>query len=246
MTTDYIKPEEVLALATSYTGDRSFRSGFTRGWYLSRLKDAVNDFGVATYLFHKAKDLKLNQKLQIDIPEGMYNISGVYVMNVTNGCCVPGSFRRVLWKKDFNNHRNPEDHPAKRDTGEAQTFFNYDYEFISDSDKGIFGNVQNNVLMLSPSASSYSHVRIIANHYGSDNGELPPVPRFMKEYIANYISLAFFRGKSAHEPRKYRALAMDQAQMLEMAERNARRAAVRSSKWIRESFHEYATSPNIK
>lgn len=241
MNSSIVELEEVLSSITSSTNDRDYKQGYSKSWYMARVRDAVHEMVIDTYAFKEPRFLPIPPDLKIELPSGLFNLKEVYLVNMdAAGCCLPGPGKRVLWKRLFDNARNANNYTAKISESDADAFAGNRLDMSSD-DPGYFGNLYSNILILSPSCSSYSHVKIIANSFGSDDDSMPPIPRVIKNYVVFWVAEFFFRMKKVEDMRKYRPLWADTLDQLEKEKQVAKRRLKRSSQWNRESFSEYTS-----
>jgi hypothetical protein len=246
-TGQFVSAEEVISEVTSYTADRSFRKGYSKNWYMARLRDAMNEMAVASYYFKVTTDVKIPKNLRLKHPENMFNIHEIYLFNTdSEGCCIPGSFQNVMWKRQFNNYRNPNQYSAKINETQTSSAYLPNKSDKVDGKYDYFANEHNDELMLDPRAAAYSHVRLVGNGYGSNPDQAPPVPRFMKQYVVAFICDRFFAAKTAENWRENRHIWKDWEVRRMNEETTARVRAMRSSKYVRESLSELETNLNVR
>jgi hypothetical protein len=206
---DFVNVEKIIAEVTQTVDDKEFKKGFPRGWYVSRIKDALQELAFDTFYSEVTLDFKMPDTLQLQMPKDTFNIRELYLYN--GDMCNPTSTQNVWYKRLFNNKFAGDGYSAKvKDDGsnpndpfvpnQVQTSWNKD---------GLFGpkyyyNVQNGLIMFSRECRAYPYVRIIVNTMGGIDGDTPVIPRFFQRAIVDYVEERFYNAMKGRQPRKYR------------------------------------------
>lgn len=229
---DFVSIDHLLAEATANVNDRNYRKGFSKGWYISRIQDALQELAFDTYYQKLTRDFNFpSENFALELPKNAFNVREIYLFNCgceantdsTSGstseecdttceCCQPSSSVIVHWKRLYNNRGMGRNYTAKiREDGNTSNsvdpFFpsgNFDNNRVT-SGTNYYANVVNGLIMLSPDSVSFNKVRIIYNGMGGEIGDEPIVPRFFERTIIDYVEERFYNAKKAEQPRKWRA-----------------------------------------
>jgi hypothetical protein len=216
---DFVSIEHLLAEISSTVNDMEFKRGFPKGWYISRIQDAIQELSIDTYWLKIQEDYAFPEGYQIKMPENTFNLREVYLY--TGTICNPIKSQVVYWKRLFNNNYDGTGYTAKvKDDGSnSADIFQPNQSFRSTNNHNYGGskyyyNVINGVIMFSRDCSAYPFVRIMFNGMGVPNGELPIVPRFFERAVVDYVEEKFYNAMKSRDPRTYRALWTDAYQKL--------------------------------
>lgn len=191
--TSFVSLDELLNEITTQCQDRDFRSGFTRGYYMSRIKVALEEMALDSLYLEGTIDMDIDQEcLQVNMPNEMFNVHEIYVYNET--CCSPTSSSRVYWKRQFNNRPGGMGYTSTvKDTasGDLDPITPRFYNNHGGSLK--YANMQNGIVMLSDSCSGYSKIRFIGNMFDGDPCEVPCVPRWFRRACVDWVCEEYFR-----------------------------------------------------
>lgn len=212
----FVSLNHILAEVTVTVNDENFRKGLSKGWYVSRIQDALQELAFDTFFQKITIDLELpKETLQLEMPNNIFNIREMYVFN-GDGCCMPNSSQIVHWKREFNN---------KNGKGNAYTarvkdrgFGNGDDPFVPSNNWGYwdsmigitrnmyYANVSEGKIMFSSACRGFNNVRIVANGMGADIGEILIIPRFFERAINDFVEERFYNTMKGREPRLYTGL----------------------------------------
>jgi hypothetical protein len=216
---DFVSIEHLLAEITSTVNDVEFKKGFPKGWYISRIQDAIQELSIDTYWLKIQEDYAFPTSHQIKMPENTFNLREVYLY--TGTMCNPIKSQIVYWKRLFNNNYDGIGYTAKvKDDGSnSSDIFQPNQDIRSRNNHNFNGpkyyyNVINGVIMFSRECSAFPYVRIMFNGMGVPNGELPIVPRFFERAVVDYVEEKFYNAMKSRDPRTYRALWTDAYQKL--------------------------------
>lgn len=245
-TNTYITFDNAISEIAVLCGDSSFSKGLSRGWYRSRIADAIVEINLDTLYQDMVVDLAMPSSLRLDLPEGMFNVKRVFVgsFDVQNGCCSRSGLKPVHWKKGFVNNGDSENIAAKiKDHNDAII---PSAQAISPSSSGmLFANEQNGLIMFGPTASSYTGVRLVGKGIGVEFGEDVPIPIFFKRYIVDYVCSMFFLIKMGEKEPGAATLYNTYFNRLESkvtgSRQRAKNRVTRSSGFKSESLKDYIT-----
>ena len=214
---EFVSVEQLLSDLLTLANDEDFsRSGLDKGFYVSRIHDAVTYFALETFYQTITKDIinfDVNKDGILDIPINCFNIKEIYLFNGTNKCGKDGhdlgcscnnkqpleQYVNVHWKRTLNvgsskikmsRIKSANTDPVLSGTNMHRYALNKD--FIST--RGLYyANAQSGKLILSDNCTTdYKNIRIIYNGMGSENGTLPCIPRIIKDGIFDKASVDTF------------------------------------------------------
>ena len=217
---DFVSVDHLLGEITSTVNDMEFKRGFAKGWYISRIQDALQELSLDTFWLQEKHDFVIPSNCRIPMPKNVFNLREIYLYN--DEICNPGKTVNVYWKRLFDNSYDGQGYTAKvKDDGSNnndpfqpnQSFrsrgggFNnsfrgpkYYYNISDDSNK---------IVMLSRECASYKYVRMIFNGMGVSNGDIPTVPRFFERAVVDYVEERFYNAMKSRDVRTYRPLWTD-------------------------------------
>ena len=85
---------------------KEFKKGFKKGWFVSRIHDALQELAFDTYYLKVQHDFELPQNLQLNMPEDVFNIREIYIYE--GELCNPINTQVVYHKRLFNNNYEGE------------------------------------------------------------------------------------------------------------------------------------------
>ena len=113
---DFVNIDSIIAEATSVLNDMEFSNGLSKGWYVSRVRDAMDELAYETFYQKLTKDLDVDKKrLAVEMPTDAFNIKEMYLHN---GVC-DSSSKIVYWKRQYNNTGSGRGHTAKIKEGQS-------------------------------------------------------------------------------------------------------------------------------
>lgn len=211
---EFISVDQILSDLVTLANDEDYtRSGLDKGFYISRIHDAVTHFALETFYQIVTKDI-INYDTHkdgiIDIPVNCFNIKEIYLFNGSAKCkehqagCTCSSkspledYVNVHWKRTLNvgsskikmsrikaDNRDPVLSGSDVYSGAPNK------DFISTTNI-YYANLQGGKIILSDSCSNYSNIRIVYNGMGSENGTIPCIPRIIKDGIFDKAALDCF------------------------------------------------------
>jgi hypothetical protein len=210
---DFVSVDHVIAEVTQMVNDKEFKNGFSKGWYISRVQDAMRELSFDTFWLQVQHDFEMPENFQIKMPENCFNIREIYLYN--GEICNPMKSQVVYWKRLFNNTSNGTGYTAKvKDDGSnSADLFQPNQSLRSHNMVNRVGpkyyyNVhkEHNLIMFSQECGAYPFVRIIFNSMGVPNGDLPTIPSFFERAIVDYVEERFYNAMKSRDARTYRSL----------------------------------------
>lgn len=213
---EFVSVEQLFSDLVTLVNDEDYsRSGLDRGFYISRIHDAVTFFALETFYQLVTKDIinfDENKNGIIDIPVNSFNIREIYLFNGSSRCknkehqsgCSCSSkeditdYVKVHWKRNLSFNTKGGKMMRIRPSNSDRVLSGVDPHSSSPSKdyvntNGLFYcNMQSGKIILSDNYSCYKNIRIIYNGMGSDNGELPCIPRIIKDGILDKAALDSF------------------------------------------------------
>jgi len=245
---DFCSVNHLLADITVTVDDMAFRKGFSKGWYTSRIQDALQELAIDTFYQKIQKDDVIPSTLQLKIPENCFNPREIYLYNGT--LCNPTCTQNVYWKRLFNNNYEGQGYTAKvkDDGGNGNDPFvgSYNRErqrgYYGVSGAKYYANEQNGILMLSQDCAGYEFIRVIYNGMGVPIGDVPIVPRFFEQAVKDFVIVAFYKAMKTRHPRTYRTLWADAVNDLKISWNKARGRSKSMNSYELSSMNEYISS----
>jgi hypothetical protein len=247
---DFVSVEKILAEVTQTVNDKEFKNGFTKGWYISRIHDALQEIAIETYFFKVTMDFELPSNLQLEMPEDTFNIREIYLYNGER--CNPTNTQVVYFKRLFNNKFQGDGYSAKvKDDGSnSSDIFQPNQSWNTQNRQGFYGpkyyyGVQDGLMMFSKDSNAFPFVRVIFNTFGGADGSVPIIPRFFQRAIVDFVEERYYNAMKNRSPRTYGSIWRDAKNGLESYTGNWRKAIKRASSMDtaeKESMEEYISS----
>jgi hypothetical protein len=218
---DFVSVDHLLAEITSTVNDTEFKNGFAKGWYISRIQDALQELSIDTFWLKVKHDFEIPTNCRIPMPENVFNIREIYLY--TGSLCSPQKSQVVYWKRLFDNSYDGTGYTAKvKDDGSnSNDLFqpNQSYNSLNGNNgfRGVkyYYNVgEDGIIMLSRECLGYPYLRIVFNGMGVPNGDMPTVPRFFERAVVDYVEERFYNAMKSRDVRMYRPLWTDAFQKL--------------------------------
>jgi hypothetical protein len=247
---DFTSVEKIIAEVTQSVNDKEFKKGFKKGWFVSRIHDALQELAFDTYYLKVQHDFEIPQNLQLKMPEDVFNIREIYIYE--GELCNPINTQVVYHKRLFNNTYEGDGYTArvKDDGSNSGDAFQPNQRIFAWNRQGFYGpkyyyNVQNGLIMFSQECRAFPYVRIIFNGMGGPEGDTPVIPRFFQRAIVDYVEERYYNAMKGREPRTYRTLWADAQARLDSytgywAKARKRVSSMDSAE--KESMEEYISS----
>lgn len=235
---DLITVDTIIGEAISVLDDSEFSHGLSKGWYISRVRDAMDELAVDTFNLELTTDIDIDhKKMAVKMPSGAFNIREMYLHN---GVCEPTSSKIVHWKRQFNNNGAGAGHTAKIKQGQGSSDPYYpSYRATAGCNNLCYANISNGLIMLSSNSSGYTKLRVIYNGTYGDVGDVPVIPRFFKRAVIDYIEERFFMVMKSRDPRKWRSSWVDASNKLNSRDGSWKKSRIRASSmhsWEKQSI----------
>ena len=239
---DFVSVNHILAETLVNVNDPDLRNGMTKGWYVSRIQDALQEIAIDTFYQKITDDIAFPQdRLAIEIPKNAFNIREIYLYN--GDCCSPNNSVVVHWKRLYNNKGGSTEGYTSRVTATGSSMSEDPFlRKHRGADRHYYANIQNGMIMFSSSCRAYKTVRLVYNGMGVEIGDEPIIPRFFERYINDYIEERFYSAMKAREPRKYRGLWSDSYSKLEKSLMKAKMRVSSMNTYEKESLEEYISN----
>lgn len=198
---EFISVEQVYSDLITLVADEDFsKSGLDKGFYISRIHDAVTYFSLETFYQIVTDDIDnalIGSSGIVGVPINCFNIREIYLYN-SGKCNKPSDYEVVHWKRNLATGssglktarikpRNRDRVLSGRDNGLApgNNFVNTNNLY--------YANVQSGKIVLSDNCEeNFNSIRLIYNGMGSKNGQLPCIPRILKDGIFEKAALDTF------------------------------------------------------
>jgi hypothetical protein len=216
---DFVSVDHLLAEITTTVNDTEFKKGFSKGWFTSRIQDALQELSFDTFWLKVQEEYELPQNCQIKMPENVFNIREIYLYS--GEFCNPKNTQVVYWKRLFNNNYTGDGYTAKvKDDGSnSSDLYQPNQRITSRNLQGFYGpkfyyNVLNGLIMFSKECTSFPYVRIIFNGMGVPIGDVPVIPRFFERAVNDYVEEKYYNAMKSRDIRTFRPLWTDAYQKL--------------------------------
>jgi len=222
---DFISVDEILSDALLMVDDEGMKD-MSKGFYTSQIQQGLEELAFQTFFDERTEALPIGGQLRIPMPKGCFNIRQLYLFNGTK--CDIASAVNIYWKRNYftggsgfvardvgRSNRDPFYNKHRfRDTdfhlSNARKAQNNGVDPVLNASRSVnsefFFNVQNGIIMLSASCRSFENLMIVYNGVGTDIGEVPFIPRFLRQPVVDYVTEKALRIKTAKDPNRWRAL----------------------------------------
>jgi hypothetical protein len=237
---DYLSVNHILAEVSMACGDKDFRNGFSKGWYVSRIQDALQEAALDTFYYKITDDFDIPANLNIAMPDNSFNIR--MMIAYTGDCCVPSKSAVIHWKRNYNNKKKVDGALTRHQgTGKSNTS-----DPIIPSTRNVgnlyYAGIQDGHISFSPAVAQFDKVRITYNGMGVQVGDTPIIPRFFERAVNAYVRSQFWLAKLAEEPRKWRVNYTDAVMQYEKHMEKAKLRVLSMNSFEKESLNEYLSN----
>lgn len=207
---DFLSFEHVLSEVTSVVNDAEYRSGVSKGWYISRIQDALQELAFDTFFDIVTRDFDFpTGNLALEMPTNCFNIREIYGWN--GSCCSPTTSAIIYIKRLYNNKGGDgRGYTAQvKKSGETigtdpfQPNYYNDGTFGNFPEAKFFCNIQEGKIMFSSSCQFFQKVRLVYNGMGGEIGDVPYIPRMFERAVNDYVKMMFYEKKMGEDERKY-------------------------------------------
>ena len=116
---DNVDPNFIIRQCTTLVGDPEFKTGLTKGWYMTQLRMGLDELSWEAPFKTLTTDFSIKTGgdidpliLHMEMPRGIYNVMQMYVWS--GDCCEPSNSMPVYWKRQYNNAPGGTAYTAQR------------------------------------------------------------------------------------------------------------------------------------
>lgn len=213
---DFVSVDHLLAEITATVNDTDFKKGFNKGWYISRIQDALQELSFDTFWLTVIFDFEIPENLQIPMPPNVFNLREIYAYQ--GELCSPVKTQVIYWKRLFDNRYTGDGYTArvKDDGSNGADIFQPNQRTYTRNLQGYYGpkyyyNIAegDGLIMLSKDCRAFPYVRMKFNAMGVPIGDVPIVPRFFERAVVDYVEEKFYNAMKSRDIRLYRPLWQD-------------------------------------
>ena len=213
---DFVSVDHLLAEVTATVNDTDFKKGFNKGWYISRIQDALQELSFDTFWLTVIHDFEIPENCQIPMPPNVFNLREIYAYQ--GELCNPRSTQVIYWKRLFDNRYSGDGYTArvKDDGSNGADIFQPNQRVYTNNMQGFYGpkyyyNIAegDGIIMLSKECRGFPFIRMKFNAMGVPIGDVPIVPRFFERAVVDYVEEKFYNAMKSRDIRLYRPLWQD-------------------------------------
>jgi hypothetical protein len=204
---DFISVGEIVSKVATLVNDEGFAE-IDRGFYVSVLHDAVTHFAIETKYQTVVLDVYdwNNGSNMLPMFENAFNILEVYAHNVPKSCktntcaesyctcnsaAISPDYAVVHYKRNFKYGQSALATSqikagVNNDRVNGNGYFNPQTNGLGSL---LYCNLQSGYFHFPADISSYSNLRFVYNGMGAPRGEVPCIPRLLKEGIQDFVQL---------------------------------------------------------
>lgn len=246
---DFTSVNHILADVLLEVDDEYLDKGYTKGWYISQIQQAMEELSFDTFFDERTQDFDYPDENAMLLPKDCFNIREVYLHD--GNCCNVDSSAIVHPKRLFNNKPKGDGSTSLRKDASDDTDIIRDPIYPSDSstvnDRNVketnlyYYNIQNGQIMFSSNSSGWAKVRLVYNGMGGEIGDAPVVPRFFRQAVKDFCIEKFWRAQKSktNAPRSARLNWSDVNNMMQKSWRDARIRISSMDTREREAMREY-------
>lgn len=184
---DFVTVNEILADVLKIVGDTDFKKN-SPGWYTSQVRQALQELSYDTFFDEHNKSFPVPENLRLEMPKGSFNLKQVYLFNGTD--CDIRNAQVVYHKRNFINDNSGSGYVARdRWENENDPFHKRRIRNQAQPDHLHYFGVQNGLIMLSPSCSSFDKVLLVYNGVSTDIKEVPVVPNYLRQAVKGWVAV---------------------------------------------------------
>lgn len=215
---DKIPFEIIVRNASQDVNDKEFKNGLTRGWYLTKIRQALDELAYITnFDDQQPLDTAMPTSLMYKIPSGVWDIKEVYATDFDSTTGQVTTFARIIYKEHLNNQPyGGQGYTANR--SDSLDYLNEPFGYWSvtpyyDTITGVqplIFELNDGYMMLSSACSNYSGLRIIYAGTAGAIDQVPLIPRYFQKAIEDYVKYAYYQAMIPRNPRQgFEALAQE-------------------------------------
>lgn len=183
---NYVTTNEILADVLKIVGDESFKFN-SKGFYTSQIQQAINELAFETYFDERSESFDLPSNMRLQMPKGAFNIKNIYLFH-GDECDITKSVN-VYYKKDFVNSKSGATYVSKNKGDNGDDPFYVDNLRTEMPSNVFFYSVQNGEIMFSSNCAQYPKVFIQYSGVGTDIGDVPYVPLFLRQAVKDWVAV---------------------------------------------------------
>lgn len=194
---ELVSVDTLLAQILVDTNDENLSNGFTRGWYISRMQEGLEEFSIDTLFSTQTHEILnwYNGVLEVDYPSGCISIKQIHLFN--GDCCTIDNSVEVVWKKIYNTSGKTSGHTSR--IKESGTNQNSIYQDFFKHTSVYYATLHDNVISLSPDCQSYDNIQIIYAGVKTGYGSSPIIPVFLRKFLRDYVVERYYFAAMARD-----------------------------------------------
>lgn len=194
----FYTPDQILSDVLPLVGDEDMRDR-SKGYYLSQMQRALEELSYDTFFFIRAATRTIPKNLRINLPDDAFSVRQMYLFNGDH--CDIERAANVWWKRNFERW---DDGSVERDSWDNEDPF-YPKRGKNVPSNLHYYNIQNGYIMLSDSCAKYEKLYIQYYGIGTEIGEEPIVPGFMRQAVIDFVAKQALKVKIpiSQEPKRW-------------------------------------------
>jgi hypothetical protein len=206
----FVTIDEILADVLKSVDDSGFKV-HSRGYYISQAQQAIEELAFDTFFSEHNMAFDMPENLRLEMPKNAFNLKQLYAFS-GDDCTIENS-AVIYYKRNFINAKSGNGYVARdkydnrKDPFQKQRTFRDDsflnsrrnIEVRSQSSELLYYGIQNGLIMLSTSCKKYPKVMMVYNGTGTEIGEAPIIPLFMRQAVKDYVTVKALETRMAME-----------------------------------------------
>lgn len=178
----FVSPSILISDIASMVGDDEFRFR-SKGFYIGQIQSCLNELAFDTFFQELTIDLDMPEDgFCLPMPENIFNIRQVFVFNGDE--CEISESHIVYHKRNYVGRQSGYTARSKDATNSDP----YQLSGGSNERTNYFYEVQNGLIMLSESCTSFEKIRLYCNGTGGAIADAPIVPLFFRQAVIDWVS----------------------------------------------------------
>jgi hypothetical protein len=194
---NFVTSNEILADVLKLVQDEGFKMN-SKGWYNSQMQQGLSEMAFDTYFDERSETVDIPDNCRVQMPSGAFNIKNLYLVN-GDDCSIENS-TPVYYKRNFINSASGNGYVANNKGDNSSDPFHKNTLSKSGGQNLFYYAVQNGEIMLSSNCRGFKKLFIQFSGVGTDIGEVPYIPVFMRQAIKDYVSVQALTVKVAMVP----------------------------------------------
>jgi hypothetical protein len=195
---EYISIEEILGAVITEVGDEDDKLMLGRGYYISKIQEAIEFFALHTLYDTITKDFFDFDKAGngvYSLPPNCFNIKEMYLFNNRAEGEDP-DYAVVHWKRNLaygaSGRKTAQIGKNTHDPVLSPWWQTFGYK-SSNGRNAIYANIIEGRIIFSDNAKGYKHLRLKYKGFGSPKGDIPCIPRMFREGIVTKTVMEVFK-----------------------------------------------------